>query len=121
MIVFAAAGCGGRSESDRAESVALDYITHINRGDVYRASDFARACELLTVEARRRAELVRSSCPTGLFSEVRGTDVIMDLPEAGRSEVHGRGATVEIRGSGGASTAVDLRREGGDWRVDQGP
>jgi FAD/FMN-containing dehydrogenase len=113
-------GSTGSTEEAEVRQALVDYA------DALGANDPAAACEQLTEKAQAEAaETIpgASSCESGhrIVLETVGErreDVAKQLEEVGL-EVEVDGDTAEMSSSKAPGKKIKMRREGGEWKVDQ--
>lgn len=99
------AGCGGESEEDKAKRVAKNYVAALND------KDDERACELQTASSRKAP--ARGTCD--LHSDGQ---LVPKSPKVESVDLNGGKANALVTGSG-ASVTLNLKKEEGDWRVEE--
>src|SRR3954467_15896339 len=109
--MFGGAGCG-RSDSDKAKEQAQGFFTDLNHGDT------ASACKRLTDKQRQSLDIARLGGCKNVLKNGPGKLPSIEFPQAKKVDLNGDKGKVEVTGSGGATAVVSLRKEGGDWKVD---
>ena len=112
-LVFAA-GCGG-SEEDKAKSAVEDYLKAVTKGD----GD--KACSLITEQTKKNIERGERKCgeTVSALNKGPGRAVLKPYEDAKveNVKVNGDRATADIKVND-QTQKVNLRKEGGDWKLD---
>lgn len=117
-MALGAAGCGGKSDEDKARDTAEQYFKALGDGDG------AKACGLLTKNAQAKAAAARGgSCARALTLDT-GTPLGRALAdqfkkvEVGKVKVNGSNADATLKANG-RTAQKPLRevKEDGDWKV----
>src|SRR4051812_17091892 len=118
VLALGVAGCGGgKSDKEKIETTIRDYFT------AFADDDFGKACNLLTKQARE--DLTKAArakdCSAALARGAARADVKRfraKLRDARVVSVNikDKSATAEVSAIG-ATTAVPLVKEGGEWKV----
>lgn len=109
LAVLALAGCGEKSDADKAKATAVSFFEAI------RGSDGKKTCRLLTETQRNKFEFNGEKCEEQL-SGFEGS-AIPKAPRAESVDIHGTEAIVRVSGKGDVQAEVTLEKEGGAWKV----